>query len=164
MKTTLRTIVLVVVAVGIAGCSTMRRADTPAEDAAKELKELEGTWVVEKVTHDGEDSSKDNPKEFLFSGSSLTLKGAAKEERFTLKLDSAGKPRTIDFGLVSPHKTPGAAPGKGAYELDGDTLRLCISPPDRYPTEISDKDQVLFILKRKKWSGSGRTSSSTQTR
>ena len=78
----------------------------------------------------------------------MTLRGAANEERFTFRLDPAAKPKTIDF--VPEESKPNTAAGKGAYELDGDTLRLCISPPDWYPTEVSDKGQVLFILKRRK--------------
>ena len=40
--------------------------------------------------------------------------------------------------------------GKAIYELDGDTLKLCLGPPDNRPTEFTDKDKALLVLKRKK--------------
>jgi uncharacterized protein (TIGR03067 family) len=124
-------------------------ADSPVEDAAKEAKKLEGTWTAVSATKDGKELGKEKDKEAVFSGDKLTLKGGGKEEKFTYKLDPSQKPKTIDFKSAGD-APKNSAPGKGIYELNGGTLKLCIGPPNRRPTEMSDKGQVLFILKRKK--------------
>jgi uncharacterized protein (TIGR03067 family) len=55
--------------------------------------------------------------------------------------------------------TPGEGPDKGKtirgiYELDGDTLRTCVSPPgEERPSEFAakaDTDFMLFVYKRAK--------------
>jgi hypothetical protein len=37
---------------------------------------------------------------------------------------------------------------KGIYELDGNTLTSCVGPPDKTPSEFSDKRTMLIVLKR----------------
>ena len=125
-------------------------ADAPNADAVKEeMKKLEGTWTVESATKDGKPLEKQKGGQFIFAADKLTIKSAdGKMEKMTYKVDPSAKPRTMDF--VPEEKKPNTATGHAIYELDGDSLKLCLGPPGRRPKEFSDQGQVLFLLKRKK--------------
>jgi uncharacterized protein (TIGR03067 family) len=126
----------------------------PGADVKKEADKLQGTWTAEKGLLDGTDViEKVGNLQVIFSGDQIifrgTEKGKPKEKKATFAIDPAQKPRAID--LTPPELKPNEAPARGIYELDGDTLRLCIAGANRpRPTEFSDKGQVLFTLKRKK--------------
>jgi uncharacterized protein (TIGR03067 family) len=123
-------------------------ADDKKEDALKkELKSLEGTWTVVSTSFQG--LLVEGGGEFIITTDKLTMKNKdGKDETVNYKIDPSKKPKVIDFTPEEEKKN--AAPGKAIYELDGDTLRICVGPPDKRPDEISDKGQVLFTLKRKK--------------
>jgi uncharacterized protein (TIGR03067 family) len=132
--------------VAVAGmvCSVVlvARADGPPD----EMKKLEGTWLVHKATYNGKPV--EGFKGWVFAGEKLTLKSAVgKEENFTYKVDPSQKPKTMDF---TPEKKERGALGKAIYVLEGETLKVCLGPPEKRPTEFTDKDQVLIVLKRKK--------------
>jgi uncharacterized protein (TIGR03067 family) len=124
-------------------------ADDQKDDALKkELKSLEGTWTVASATFKGK-SDKEEGGEFIFTPDQLTIKSKdGKKEIVSFKIDPSKKPKIMDFTPGAEKKN--ASPGKAIYELDGDTLKICVGPPDKRPDEISDKGQVLFTLKRKK--------------
>jgi uncharacterized protein (TIGR03067 family) len=110
----------------------------PAEDksqqeaVAKALKELEGTWEVEKLVRNGEEiPAPAGKKRFLvIDKTTYVLKvDDQKADQGTFAVNPAGKPATID---VIPGR--GEAEGKnllGIYELRGDTLRVCIAGPNK---------------------------------
>ena len=125
-------------------------AEEPKKDAVKdEMKKLEGTWVVESATADGKAEADLKGGQAVFAGDKLTLKGPGdKVEKFTYKVDPAQKPKTLH--LTPEKKEKNAGTGKAIYELDGDTLKVCIGPPDKFPTEFTDKGHTLIVLKRKK--------------
>jgi len=134
-----RTLVVVSVCVAAVGA----RADGPAD----EMKKLDGTWVVDKATSDGKPVEDMKGGRAVFAGDKLTLKAAdGKEEKFTYKVDPSQKPKTMDF--TPEKKEKNTAPGKAIYELNGDTLKVCLGPPDKRPAEFTDKGQVLIVLKR----------------
>ncbi len=123
-------------------------AEDRAGAAAAEIKKLEGTWLVHSQTFGGKPHDDMKPSAFVFAGSTLTIKTAGgSDEKMTFTIDPSGKPRTMD---VKPEKDPGAGVVVGAaiYELDGDTLKVCIGLPR--PQDLTDKDQPLLTLKRKK--------------
>jgi uncharacterized protein (TIGR03067 family) len=122
------------------------------DDAKDAAKKLEGTWTVDSASRDGKDTTAKG-SQIVFAGNKMTLKPAkaveSKEDAMTFQVDPAKKPGSIDFGYVGK-APPNTAPGKGIYELDGDTLKLCIGPPDKRPTEFTDKGALFMVLKRKK--------------
>jgi uncharacterized protein (TIGR03067 family) len=124
-------------------------ADDKKEEALKkELKSLEGTWTVASATFQGK-ADKEEAGEFIFAADQLTMKNKeGKKETVSFKIDPSKKPKIMDFTPAAEKKN--ASPGKAIYELDGDTLKICVGPPDKRPDEIGDKGQVLFTLKRKK--------------
>lgn len=122
-----------------------------AQDAAAAAKALEGTWTVEQATIDGKQVVASEGGEFVFAAGRLTMKPPMDlpEQVFKYRVDPSKKPAAIDFAFDGA-APPNAGIGPAAYELDGDTLKLCLAPPDKpRPAEISDKGQVLFVLKRK---------------
>jgi uncharacterized protein (TIGR03067 family) len=118
------------------------------KDAAVEVKKLQGTWLVHSQTFEGKPHDDMKPSEFVFAGGTLTIKtvGGA-DEKMTFTIDPSGKLKTMD---VKPEKEPevGVVVGAAIYELDGDTLKVCIGLPR--PKDLTDKDQPLLTLKRKK--------------
>lgn len=121
-----------------------------ADGPEDELKKLEGTWTIDSATLDGKAVKEMQAGQAMFAGHKLTLKDAdgKVKQKFTCKVDPSQKPKTMNFVLDKKEKN--AAPGNAIYELKGNSLKLCIGPPDKRPTEFSDKGQVLIVLKRKK--------------
>jgi uncharacterized protein (TIGR03067 family) len=138
MRTLLALAFTLITACGIA-------ADTPKHD---DQKAIQGTWTVETATNSGQPVADING-ELIFDGDKFTIRDKAGTERkSTFKLEPGSKPKAM---LVKPENNPpNSSPGHYAYELNGDSLKLAISPPDKKPTEISDKGQILITLKRKK--------------
>jgi uncharacterized protein (TIGR03067 family) len=105
---------------------------------------LQGEWEIVSAESNGEPpppSFLDGAR-FAFSGDNLTLLG--KEGSF--QLDATKTPRQIDF-------VRGKTRQPGIYELDGDSLKLCVGPSDDRPKEFQTRprtDHSLFVLKRKK--------------
>ena len=92
----------------------------------KKDKDLfQGTWKVVEGEHNGTKL----PQEFLdglklsFKGdkASMEFMGMAKEGDF--KLDPTTKPKSIDLTIYGK-------PGKGIYQIDGDSLTICIKIGD----------------------------------
>jgi uncharacterized protein (TIGR03067 family) len=121
-----------------------------------DTKLIQGTWVVDSGTYaevKDEKARKEaleasNSVRIIFDGESCIMKHPpGNEEKVFFRLDSAKKPKQIDFG-------EGA---KGIYELEGDTLKLCWDQQAKTngrPTKFSlrqEKESVnYFILKREK--------------
>jgi uncharacterized protein (TIGR03067 family) len=87
---------------------------------------------------------------------SITTGGPGRQPPYAMyKLDEQKKPKTIDItagGRGGSGKTDNAPPG--IYELDGDTLQICLGLPGKdRPTELSAKEgakQTLYTYKREK--------------
>jgi uncharacterized protein (TIGR03067 family) len=125
----------------------------PGDAIKKEMKKLEGTWVVESVTEDGKPAQSEEENQFIFAGAKLTLKQSKKptgfvETEMTYKIDPVQKPKAIDFALEKAK--PDTPAIKGIYQLEADKLKLCFGRSGKRPKEMSDNGQLLFILKRKK--------------
>ena len=125
-----------------------------AEDKGDKDK-IQGEWSLvtredngqsEKITEDNEHFIKLKIEGDKFM---VTLKNGDHEATYTV--DSSKKPKTIDVTLKGGDQDGKVM--KGFYELDGDTLKICIGgpeAPDR-PTEFKSKDEVkLFTFKRVK--------------
>jgi uncharacterized protein (TIGR03067 family) len=135
------------------------RGDEQEEDAfKKELKALAGTWKPISSETDGNKAPEERLKDSRMirdetgkvvgkRGDMVMLEGMVK------KIEATKKPKTMDT-LV----TAGELKGKtiqGIYELEGDTLKVCVVLPDRgeRPTEFSGKAGSgcsLTVYKREK--------------
>ncbi len=127
-------------------------ADTPNDDAKKELDKFKGTWKATAGAQDGKPFPDEDLKTLVltFAGDKYTAKYKDQTEAGTMKLDPAKK--QIDLNI-----TDGEDKGKkqyGLYAVDGDTLKLCFAMPDKErPKEMAAKEgseHVLVTLKREK--------------
>jgi uncharacterized protein (TIGR03067 family) len=120
--------------------------------AKKELKKLEGTWVLVS----GEKNGKELPEEIL-KNSKLVIAGNKHivnigDERFvgTHELDPSEKPKTID-AVDGPDKIKKMF---GIYEVKGDQFKVCFAEPGKdRPTEFTGKEGsgcFIHVWKRTK--------------
>jgi uncharacterized protein (TIGR03067 family) len=112
------------------------------EAIKKEKAKLAGAWVVESMEMMGKKVESSVGDTFTFASDKVTLKTKVKEELETYKLDPSKKPREIDFKSKETIL--------GIYELDGDTLKLCVSTSGKRPTAFDSNQGILGILKRAK--------------
>ena len=136
------------------GC--LLAADTPPEEVVqKDLKKLEGIWVIESMEADGNPVTNEAllKIEFLFEKNSCTLQVGEKVLlKGEIKIDPAATPAVIDF-FIKPGPERSARL-EGIYQFEGDTLRWCSAAPakDRpiaFATKPAD-ESTCVVLKRKK--------------
>ena len=133
------------VAVGFA-CAAGRPAW--ADGPADEMKKLNGTWVVESTSRDAELAAPWKGSQWVFVGDMVTAKWPqGREQTFPFTVDPAKMPKAMDF---APPKNSKQAPWPMIYELDGDSLKLCIGSGDKRPAKFTNKDGLIVVLKRKK--------------
>jgi uncharacterized protein (TIGR03067 family) len=122
-----------------------------------EIKKLEGNWVQTSVNGRetaNEKDAKNAPKvTILIEGEKWIEKSAAapRESPSTFKIDPAKKPKHIDKTVTISDK-PVTFPG--IYELEGDTLKVCMpfsvggdfSKIDKRPTEFKVSVPDGFML------------------
>jgi uncharacterized protein (TIGR03067 family) len=125
-----------------------------ADDAAKELEKLEGTWSIVSAQEAGKEQTDEKSKKLsiVIEKDSFIWKyeGQPKTVQVTLKLDPTTKPKSVD--LVSTLGKKRAA--FGIYELNDDVLKICWARngkarPDEFTTEAGD-DRIFLTLQRVK--------------
>ena len=119
---------------------------TPPADDTKEREKFEGTWLAVETDDLGgklgpEDKAlKQVELRWIFKGTNATVfrNGRADLEDGSLYLDVSQNPKRFELRMKS-----GRAWYRGIYEVEGDTMRVCIvflndwSEP--YPTEFTAK-------------------------
>jgi uncharacterized protein (TIGR03067 family) len=136
MKSRLWVVVFGVACASLAGTANL---------AGDEAKKLEGTWIVESTSRDKELALPWKGGQFVFDEDKVTVTlPRSKDQTFPFTVDAGKEPKAMDF--APPKKQ---APWLIIYELDGDTLKLCIEHDTR-PTEFNNKQGLVVILKRKK--------------
>ena len=131
--------------------------DTKKSDVDK----LQGTWVAVSIESDGkmvpEEKVKNVKMVIKDDTMNITTGGPGRQPPpATYKLDEKKKPKAIDITAGgrdgSGKKTDDVL--QGIYELDGDTLKICLGLPGKdRPTELSAKEgakQTLYTYKRDK--------------
>lgn len=130
-------------------------AAAPLDKAAlKELKALEGDWVVQRVEAGGKKHTPEDGEEMKF-----TIKGtkwalpANGEQGEVVALGTSSNPKLID--LESTRRGRGAIVREGIYKLDGDTLTFALyqGKEKKRPTSFdtpTEAGTVVFVLKRAK--------------
>jgi uncharacterized protein (TIGR03067 family) len=112
----------------ILGCWAACLAAPEPDAAEKDLKALQGAWVVESLEYDGEDVSRDYPLALTFQGAEATLEGnddVRKEyAKIAVKLDAGTQPKGIDVTVA--RGTQKGLVLEGIYEVDAKRLRLCV--------------------------------------
>lgn len=145
-------LVVVVVALLAVGADEPKKAGLD-EVARKELKKLEGDWVVLRFeTKDTKHEPADG------DGLTLTIEGTkwtfgALQVGEVVSLDPSTDPKPVD--LKSTRKGREDMINEGVYKVDGDTLTICIyqGKDKKRPTSLdkpTEGDTVLWTLKRAK--------------
>jgi uncharacterized protein (TIGR03067 family) len=123
--------------------------------AADDNQALVGTWAVVAVEKDGKEMPAEQLKglvvRFDSSGKASGHKGDKVIFEATFKVDATKQPKTIDATQTSDGKDKGKVT-LGIYEINGDTLRTCISETGKdRPTDFSAKagsGQIVRVYKR----------------
>jgi uncharacterized protein (TIGR03067 family) len=137
-----------------AAVGTLVTSGEPPGAEAREVERLAGTWKVVAAERDGQadEVSRDATTTFTKEGRLKVRFADNSEGEGTYKLDPTARTKAIDYTLdYGPNK------GKvlrGIYSLEGDTLKICRSDPDRErPADFAtraDSGRMLFVLKRVK--------------
>jgi uncharacterized protein (TIGR03067 family) len=133
-------------------------AEAPTEDAAKKnLKKMEGTWMLIGHVHEGKTTTEKENKQarvkLIIKGDKYSIYFGAKEAgKGTIRLDPAKKPKEID--LILAGKDSKGQVMLGIYELKDDVLKVCNAVPGKArPEEFSAKKgsrRYLITYKRLK--------------
>jgi uncharacterized protein (TIGR03067 family) len=116
--------------------------ETKNDDA----KKIQGTWKAIEFENDGKKMAPPQETKLKFGPEKIEVVG--RNDPAAYKLGTDGKLRTID---VTPEK--GKKTLKGLYELDGDTLRICLpmKEDDPRPKEMTSKGgHGIITFKREK--------------
>ena len=124
----------------------------PAQDAAKESKMLEGTWLpsAAELGENPFDEATLKSMKLVIEGDKYTVTVGKAIDKGTTKIDPSKTPKTMDI-------MGGEGPNKGKtflciYELNGDTLRVCYdlggkARPSEFKTK---KGELLFLVTYKR--------------
>jgi uncharacterized protein (TIGR03067 family) len=134
------------------GADEPKKAELGAA-ARKELKALEGNWVVQRIeTKDGKHEPADGESITLtIEGTKWTFGTLQSGE--VVALDPSADPKLLD--LKSVRKGREDTVNEAVYRVDGDTLVICIyqGKDKKRPTSLdkpTEGDTTLWTLKRSK--------------
>jgi uncharacterized protein (TIGR03067 family) len=126
-------------------------ADAKDDANKKDLQALQGAWKAQKLTFDGREVPADVIAKirFVFEGTKVSLEPAGPGgDVGPFTVDATLNPKVLTF---TSEKMKIVA--VGIYELDGDTLRLCLAngnvPPKEFAAEKGSQAR-LFVLRRVK--------------
>ena len=134
------------------GAGEPKKAELNAA-ARKELKSLEGEWVVQRIeTKDRKEEPGDDER------ISLTIKGTkwtfgTLQEGEVVALDPSTNPKLLDFKIVRKGREDTV--NEAIYKVDGDRLVICIyqGKDKKRPTSLdkpTEGNTVLWTLKKSK--------------
>lgn len=143
----------------LAGLGLPKASGDPQDDAfRKELKAMAGTWRPISTENNGNKAPEEILKDIRWARDADGKWAMQRDHKTVLewtvkKIDATKKPKTIDIEVTfGPYK---GQIYRGIYELDGDTLRVCLAQPERAerPTEFSARkgsNSALSEFKREK--------------
>jgi uncharacterized protein (TIGR03067 family) len=136
-------------------------ADTQKDDKVKdESNKLQGNWSIAEAERDGMKAPEDEIKKIT-----LTIKGdklvarrtenAGKPEEkvydMSFTIDPTQKPKWIDVTYTDGERKGESS--QGIYDLEGNTLKICMSRGNTRPNDFETKAESqrhLMVLKRQK--------------
>jgi uncharacterized protein (TIGR03067 family) len=126
------------------------------KDERKDKDKIQSTWKMVSMESEGKIESTDDAKDkrlvITAEMMCVTERGEKTKEEIKYTLDDSKKPKTIDLEMVQPDGPKMKL--LGIYELDDDTLKICINPSgDKRPTEFATSPGSsvrMLVLKRDK--------------
>lgn len=141
--TTLLTILLVLVA-GLTG-----------QDRAGDLERMQGEWELQSTTAAGVTKPADGSRLRIQGREATLVMANGFEVRGTIELDATKTPRECNLVLQPAKNGRISPPIPGIYELDGDSLKMCLNgkPPElvrpRKFEAVADDGNRINIYKRR---------------
>jgi uncharacterized protein (TIGR03067 family) len=142
----------------IALVSSVTLATEPRDQVKDEIAKLQGTWKLVAA----EAAGRPLPKEILEKLVSMVIQGDAFTETFKgkendpdrakIRVDPSKSPKEIDFADAEPEAGKEPNVHLGIYEIDGDTLKICISRPGMprpKKFQAPDLNTLLRVYKRR---------------
>ncbi len=128
-------------------------------DTAKDWQKLKGNWEAVEIVMDGKVAPVDEGKavKLTFAGADrMTFVGSKDigKHEYGVKLDASKKPKAIDLKAVSGEGKGDVV--RGIYQLEGDTLKLCLASDPKIsdrPSEFASKKGskvFMYTFKRAK--------------
>jgi uncharacterized protein (TIGR03067 family) len=142
-------------------CRPAAAALNAADDAADELKKLEGEWQAVETEAEGQKWDKDSKgvrdKLFIIKGNELRIphpSGNGKDRRKTITLNPEITPKQMD--MLSHDGVEAGQTTAAIYQLEGDRLTICMpyfgndprTRPSEFKTTLAD-GRMLIVLERK---------------
>jgi len=118
------------------------------DPAKTDLDKLQGTWVLVSMQTEGHDVAAEDFKDWtaVYEQNRVTLRaGDRVRRRGIVTLDPSRKPKAINTwdqdGPYDDQTVP------GIYELEGDTLKLCVARPGQErPNEFTTNSGTAFLV------------------
>jgi erythromycin esterase len=131
----------------------LEKSEPLAVTARKGLKRLDGTWDIVSMVQDGDEKApeEDAKLQVVMTAEQRTVQnGRTVLAKANYWIDTSVRPRAIDLVLTEgPYK---GVLIRGIYDLEGDTLRVCLAMAGGpRPTELvsrPDSGQTLMVHKR----------------
>jgi uncharacterized protein (TIGR03067 family) len=117
-----------------------RNTNSQKDPVAAEKEKLKGVWLGVTLSSEGVDSSAEGLK-WVFSDTSLhVLDSNGTDNVSSYAIDPTKKPKELD--IIAP---VGSAPA--IYELEGDTLRVCVSlaTEKKRPTSLKPSRDFIYM-------------------
>ena len=140
----------------LAGSLLLLAGDDITSAIRKDKAALQGAWKVTASEQDGEKVPAADIKDLqlIFKADAIYVsEGGKAAENFSFLLDPLKKPKEIDLTIkIGPNK---GRVDRAIYQLDGDTLRICIQSnkdtprPRDFSTQVGSK-LWLVVLQRTK--------------
>jgi uncharacterized protein (TIGR03067 family) len=135
-------------------------ADAQAEAVRKELEKLKGVWRIESIDlPDGSQLPAEGLKKLktvrvVIGEVAMTLSSPEDKRPWEQPfwLDPSQKPKIMTITVPSPHLGRPTQFNKAIYALDGDTLKICLSAPNKpRPAEFKiDKETGTRVITYKR--------------
>jgi uncharacterized protein (TIGR03067 family) len=148
---TLAMAMMVIVSLGGCGQKEKEMGAGGGSDGSGDPR-LDGTYAIAGTEMGGRvDKEAEKERIYTFSGNKMIRPKEKKEEGITIKCDPSKTPNEID--LSRPEASGKSVTFYGIYELDEDTLTICMirsdNPADR-PREFTTKDSTATIWTMKR--------------
>jgi uncharacterized protein (TIGR03067 family) len=133
----------------LVGFALLVAAEPARDDAAVDLKKLQGTWIMAELEINGQQVPEEKRKDtiLVLKNDKYIIKIKNKTYETTFKLDPSKDPKEIDMFFPDGPNAPKVS--KGIYRLDGDTFQLCRAqaPGEDRPRDfVTTADSGLFVV------------------